>query len=409
MLALEGIKIVDLTRAGPGPFCTWLLGDLGAEVIKIEAPPTVGTRQAGFLASSVYTEEEKRMAKFEVLDRNKKSLGVNLKSGEGRKIFCKLARRADVIIEGFRPGVAKRLGIDYQSISKINPKIIYCSITGYGQDGPYSRLPGHDINYISIAGVLNLIGEKKRKPVIPLNLIADFGAGGMGAAIAILSAFVARLKTHRGQYIDISLTDCSLSLLATLSTTYFTDGIIPRRGELLGNGAYPYYNVYETKDGKYIALGCMEPWLWENLCRVIGREDLIPFHFKLDHLLYPPKGMKWKEISKFMEHLFLTKTSAEWFELLSQENVPIARVYSIEEVFADPQVLHRKMVIEVDDPTEGKVKQMGIALKLSDSPGQIRSLAPLAGENTEEVLSALGYGKQRISKLHKNGVIWCGK
>lgn len=185
MLALEGNNIVDLTRAGPGSFCTWLLGDLGAGVIKVEAPPTVGARQAGFLARSVDTKEGKRLAEFDVLDRNKKSLGLNLRSSEGRKIFYQLAQRADVIVEGFRPGVAKRLGIDYGRISKINPRIIYCSITGYGQDGPYSRLPGHDINYISIAGVLNLIGEKKRKPVIPLNLIADFGAGGMGAAIAI--------------------------------------------------------------------------------------------------------------------------------------------------------------------------------------------------------------------------------
>jgi len=408
VLALEGIKVIDLTRAGPGPFCTWILGDLGAEVIKIEAPPTVGARQAGFLASSIEGEERRRTI-FQVFDRNKKSLGLNLRSEEGRNIFHKLAETADVIIEGFRPGVAKRLGIDYHKIAKINPKIIYCSVTGYGQDGPYCNLPGHDINYISMAGALNLIGERNGKPVVPLNLIADFGGGGMGATIGILSALIARGNTGRGQYVDISLTDTVICLLALLATDYFRDGIIPVRGDVFGSGVYPYYSIYQTKDGKFITLGCMEPWLWENLCRAIEREDLIPFHLEWEHFLHPPKGKKWKEVFAFLRQFFLTKTRDEWFELLSQKDVPIAKVYSLDEVFADPQVLHRKMVIELEHPTEGKVKQVGIAFKLSDTPGRVRGLPPLMGDNTEELLLALGYDKKEIGKLYKGGIVWYRK
>lgn len=224
-----------------------------------------------------------------------------------------------------------------------------------------------------MAGALNLIGERNSKPVVPLNLVADFGGGGMGAAIGILSALVARGNTGKGQYVDISLTDSVICLLTMLTINYFRDGIITGRGEFLENGAYPYYSIYEAKDGKFITLGCMEPWLWENLCRAIGREDFIPFHFKHEHFLHPPEGKEWEEVFVFLRQFFLTKTRDEWFELLSQKDVPIGKVYSLDEVFADPQVLHRKMVIEVEHPTEGKIKQVGIAFKLSDTPGKVRS------------------------------------
>ena len=263
MLALEGITIVDLTRAGPGPFCTMILGDLGAEIIKIEAPPTVGERQRGAgSAISPQGEAGRREAAYQAVNRNKRSIALNLRSEEGRHIFCQMAEKADVITEGFRPGVTKRLGIDYEAMSKINPKIVYCSITGYGQDGPYHHLPGHDINYISIGGALNLIGEAGRQPAIPLNLVADLGGGGMYAAVGILSALVARDKTGKGQYIDISLTDTVVSLLTSVAVPYFQNNIVPERGETLLNGAVPYYSVYETKDGKFISLGCIEQWLW---------------------------------------------------------------------------------------------------------------------------------------------------
>ena len=399
MLALEGIKILDLTWQGPGPLGTMILGDLGAEVIRIGAPPAAGARQSG-------GELGEREIAYQAVHRNKKSILLNLRLEEGRHVFHQLAEKADVILEGFRPGVTKRLGIDYPAITKINPTIIYCSITGYGQDGPYHNLPGHDINYISIAGALNLIGEADRQPIVPLNLVADYGAGAKDAAIGILTALVSRGKTGKGQYIDISLTDSTLSLLTeVVLTPYFQSGVMPKRGETQLSSAYPYYNVYKTKDGKFITIGCLEPWLWENLCREIGKEDFIPFHWEPEHFLYKPEGEKWQEISSYLKQLFLTKTRDEWFELLSQKDVPIGKVYSLDEAFTDPQVLHRKMVIEVEHPTEGKIKQVGIAIKLSDTPGKVRSLPPLLGEHTEEILTGLGYNKQRINELRQEGII----
>ncbi len=398
LLALEGIKILDLSRLGPGPFCTMILGDLGAEVIKIEASLAAGTRAGGLGAPGIKEA-------YTAFDRNKKSIALNLKSEKGRHIFCRLAEEADVIIEGFRPGVVKRLGIDYQTIAKINPGIIYCSITGYGQDGPYRELSGHDINYLSVGGALGLIGKKDGQPVIPLNLVADLGGGAMHAAVGILSAVIARSKTGKGQYVDISLTDSVISLLTFFAAYYFESGIEPKRGEFSLGGGYPYYRIYETKDSKFISIGCIEPWLWENLCREIGREDFIPFHFEFSHRNHKAEGEKWEEISSYLEQIFRTRTRDEWFEVLSQKDIPVGKVYSLGEVFNDPQVLHRKMVLEVEHPVEGKVKQPGIAIKLSETPGRIRRLAPTLGEHTGEILKEIGYTNDGIDGLRKEGVI----
>ncbi len=409
MLALEGITILDLSGGYPGAYSTRILGDLGAEVINIGGRPYKTGQQARAAGEEGQAraagEGERRAAAYQTVNRNKKSIVLNLKTEEARQIFYRLAEKADVIVDPFRPGVAKRLGIDYQTMSKINPRIIYCSMTGYGQDGPYRDLPGHDINYISIAGALDLIGEAGGKPVIPLNLIADLGGAALHAIIGILTALIARGKTGRGQYIDISYVDSTISLL-TMSVVvepYFRTNIVPKRGETFLGGGYPYYGVYETKDGKFITLGCLEPFLWENLCRAIGREDFIPFHFEPEHRKMEDK--KWQEISSSLEQIFLTKTRDEWFELLSQKDVAIGKVYSLDEVFTDPQVLHRQMVIEVEHPTEGKVKQVGIAIKLSDTPGKVRSLPPLAGEHTNELLIGLGYSEQRINELRQEGVV----
>ena len=404
MSALQGIKVIDLTRQGPGPFCTMILGDLGAEVTKIDVPPAAGPRQSGLIKSPA-DKAGLSDAVYQATNRNKRSLALNLKSEEALHILYQLVETADVIVEGFRPGVAKRLGIDYESMTKVNPGIVYCSITGYGQDGPYRDFPGHDINYIAMSGALNLVGDQDGQPVIPLNLLADYGGGGMYAVTGILSALIAREKTGRGQYVDISLTDSVISLLTFFTTTYFQHSIVQKRGEHCFAGSYPYYNIYKTKDGKFITIGCLEPELWENLCRTIGKEEFIPFRFEPEHLSRPPEDSKSGEIGTQLEELFLTKTRDEWFEILSHKDIPIGKVYSIDEVFNDPQVLHRQMVIEIEHPTEGKVRQVGIPIKLSDTPGRVRSLSPLLGEHTEEILAGLGYDKQKINELRGNGVI----
>jgi crotonobetainyl-CoA:carnitine CoA-transferase CaiB-like acyl-CoA transferase len=404
MLSLEGVRVLDLTRQGPGPFCTMILGDLGAEVIKIEAPPELGARQAGLLQSPV-DEKGRRDAVYNAHNRNKSSIAVNLRIGEGQQIFYELAKTADVIVEAFRPGVVKRLGIDYKTVNRINSRLVYCSITAYGQDGPYSMMPAHDVNCISMAGALNLIGDMDGKPSIPLNLLADFGGGGTIAVIGILSALIAREKMGKGQHVDISLTDTVISLLTFDAGDYFQHGVVAKRGEHILGGAYPYYNVYETGDGKYITIGCMEPWLWENLCRAIGREDFIPFHLEADHRLHKPNNAKWDEVSASLKQHFLTKSRDEWFEFLKEKDIPVGKVYSMDEVFIDPHVRHRKMVIELKHATEGSVKQVGIPIKFSETPGAVRSLSPILGEHTKEILRTLGYSKQKVDELFHAGVI----
>jgi len=402
MLALEGVRILDLSRLVPGAFCTMLLGDLGAEVLKIEAPEI-----AKFMGSakSLQEEENRKQVAYYAPDRNKRSIVLNLKSEAGREVFYLLSEHADVIVEGFRPGVAKRLGIDYKTIDKLNPKIIYCSLSGYGQDGPYQAFPGHDINYISMAGILDLIGSSEGPPSIPLNLVADFAGAALYGALGISIALVARNKTGEGQYIDMAYMDGAVSLMTWFNCGYFLNGSMLKRGESWLHGAYPYYAVYETKDGKHITIGCLEPHFWENLCRFIGKEEYIPYHFALEHTFHKPEDEKWDEIRSSLKKIFLTKARDEWFELLIRNDIPVGKVYTPGEVFNDPQVLHRQMVIEMDHPTLGKIKQVGIAPKFSNTPGKVRSLAPLPGEHTDEILDELGYEREEIESLRQEGVV----
>jgi crotonobetainyl-CoA:carnitine CoA-transferase CaiB-like acyl-CoA transferase len=252
-----------------------ILADLGAEVLKIEEPgaPT-GRRaeQAAGQPTQWRVAGIDRYSPFNALNRNKRSLGLNLKADIGREIFLRLADTADVVVEEFRPGVAKRLGIDYDTLRPRNPRLIYCAITGYGQDGPYRQQVGHDLNYIAMAGALGLMGPKDGPPVIPHNLLADFAGGGMHGAIGVLAALMARERTGRGQFVDIAMADGVLNLQAALLSNYFGTGRVPRRGETLLDGAAPFYNVYQTKDDKWLSIGAIEPWFYANLCKALGHE-----------------------------------------------------------------------------------------------------------------------------------------
>jgi len=392
-LPLEGIRVLDLSRLAPGPFCTMVLGDLGADVIKVEGP------REGKLAPTgrgILVDEE-RGAAYNSLERNKRSIVLNLRSEAARQIFYQLVKKADVIVEGFRPGVVKRLKVDYDTVKEMNSRIIYCSVAGYGQDGPYHNLVGHDINYISIGGALGIIGLPGGAPVIPANLVADFAAGGMNSTIAILAALIAREKTGRGQYIDMGLADGVVSLMASALSGHFSGRATPVRGNDLLTGGVPHYNVYETKDGKYVSIGCLEPWFYENLCRALGREDFIPHQ--------DATGEKKEEIFSAFRQIFRTRTRDEWFDYLSQWDICVGKVYDIDELSSDPQLVHRNMIVELDHPKFGKVKQVGISQKLSDTPGSIRRFGPLYGQHTDEVLLDLGYTKKRIQALRKEGAI----
>ena len=404
MLALEGIKIIDLSRAVPGAMCTMVLGDLGAEIIKVETPPQLGDRARGALKTPV-GEEQRKYAAYEAFGRNKKSLVLNLKSEEGKTIFYRLAKTADVVVEGFRPGVTRRLGIDFDRIRALNNRIVYCSLSGYGQDGPYANLPGHDINYISAGGALSLIGEAEANPVIPLNLVADLAGGALHGVTGILAALMNRNKTGIGQYVDIAYTDTVVYLLLPFLREYFRSGKVMKRGETALHGAYPYYAIYETKDNKYVSLGCLEPWLWENFCRAIGREDFTPYHCLSEHYQNKPTGDIWGTISATLKDIFRSKTRDEWFVFLSGKNVPVAKVYTPDEVFTDPQIKHRQMVIEIDSGEVGKIRQIGIPFKLSETPCKVRSLPALLGENTNETLLDLGYSKEELKTFRESGII----
>lgn len=396
MLPLEGTRVLDLSRLAPGPFCTMILGDLGAEVLLVEEAGAGAARRQSAVRHPSDQLGRERAAAYNALGRNKRSVGLNLKDEAARDIFYQLAGFADVVVEGFRPGVVARLGVDYPTLAAINSRIIYCSLSGYGQTGPYSRLVGHDINYISVGGALGIIGWPGTPPAIPLNVIADFAGGGQQAALAIVVALLAREKTGRGQYLDVAMSDGVLSLLAAAASQYFAAGVVPRPGEYLLNGGAPHYNVYETADGGWISLGSLEPWFWENLCRAVGRDDFIPHEFNQE--MYPQIFTAFREI-------FKTKTRAEWFALLSETDICAAPVYALDEALQDPHNRAREMVIEVEHPHFGPVKQVGIPSKFSETPGSVRSTAPLPGQHTDAVLSELGYDAARIDDLRARGVV----
>ena len=400
--ALDGIKILELTRVGPGAFCTMMLADMGAEVLKIEAPPS--GKLAGSGASPKPEDARKLATSF--TNRNKKSMTLNLKDPAGQTILHQLAKRSDVLVEGFRPGVMQRLGGDYETLKKLNPRIVYCALSGYGQDGPYRDYPAHDLNYLSLAGVANLIGPAEGSPAIPLNIIADYAGATMHGVAGIMFALFARERTGEGQFVDVSYLDTTISLLAATPNVrdYFADDVMPGRGKGIFSGEYAYYGFYETKDRKMISIGCTEPWLWQNLCDAINRPDLRDCAMKPgDFSAQATERQAYARAE--LQKVFLTKTRDEWFAVLTKADVCIGKVYNVPEVLQDPQVRHRRMAVELYHPVAGKVTQAGIAVKLSSTPGSIRSFAPALGENTEEVLRTIGYSTAKIAELREKRVV----
>jgi len=391
MKILDGIRVLDLTRLLPGDYCTMLLGDMGAEVIKVEEPGS------GDYIRWVPPLINGQSVSHLMLNRNKKSIKLNLKSEKGKEVFYKLVERSDVVIECFRPGVVKRLGIDYEAVSKVNQRIVYCSMSGYGQDGPYRDLPGHDVNYIGYGGVLGITGPSGGAPVIPGVQIADLTTGLM-AVTAILAALLARERMGKGQYIDVSFLDAVASLIVLPASFYVGDGKSPKRGEWLLNGGFPCYSVYEAKDGKYITIGCLEEEFWANLCKVLNVTDFIKYQYTTD-------DAKLKEMFQTLKKIFKTRTLKEWIKFLSEEDVPCGPVYDMGEVFKDPQILHRKMVVEVEYPGVGRIKQLGMPMKFSETPCEIRSPPPSFGEHTEEILKWLDYAEVEILGMQQEGVI----
>ncbi|HKV55019.1 MAG TPA: CaiB/BaiF CoA-transferase family protein [Candidatus Binataceae bacterium] len=393
---LSGIKLLDLTKLAPGPHCTMILGDLGADIIRIEEPGEPTGRRAAQAGGSQVKAPRPSAAPTNALARNKRSIGLNLKSEPGREIFMRLAQDADVVVEEFRPGVAKRLGIDYETLSHRNPRLIYCAVTGFGQTGPYRDLVGHDLNYIAQAGALGLIGRKNQMPTIPLNLLADYAGGGMHAAIGVLAALMARTQTGRGQYVDIAMLDGTMLLLAQSLSNYFGNNKVPERGTTPGDGGAPFYNMYETKDGKLITIASMEPWFYANLCRGLGCEQYLGGQYNRE---------KWPEMFETFARIFKTRTRDEWWDVLTRADITAGRMLTLDELENDPQIRARNMIVEVETPSGEKVKQVGISVKLSETPGSIRSVAPTLGQHTEAILADLGYSQQELERWRAEGAV----
>ena len=388
---LKGIRVIDLSRLLPGPLCTQYLADMGAEVIKIEDtvsgdytrwdPPKVKENSAFFL----------------LINRNKKSMRLNLKEPEGYEIFCKLVQDADVILEQFRPGVAERLKIDYPTVKGINPRLIYCSLTGFGQDGPYKDRAGHDINYIGYAGLLGQTGRRKGQPILPGLQVADEAGGSLMAAIGILVSLLGRERSGKGQYMDVSMMDGAFSLMAIGLGGFFGTKQTPARGDSLLNGGAPCYDVYETKDGKFMALGALEPKFWKNFCVAVGHRELIEDQF--------PEGDDREEIRLTVEAIFKEKNRDEWVDIFSGIDACCTPVLELHESIQDEHVQARGMVFDLDHPVEGKIKQLGFPIKFGGSNFGVRLPPPMWGEHTEEVLSSLGYTADRIESLREKNVI----
>ncbi len=394
-MALADIRVLDLSRVLAGPFCTMLLADFGADVIKVEAPgrgddtrhwgpPWAGGESAYFLS----------------VNRNKRSITLNLKHERGRQILLDLVARSDVFIENFKVGTAKRLGLDYETLREINPRLIYCSITGYGQTGPYRDRPGYDFVIQAEGGIMSITGPADGEPHKVGVAIVDITAG-LFAATAILAALHHRERTGEGQYIDIALLDAQVGWLANVAQNYLVSGEVPKR---YGN-AHPNivpYEVFPTADG-YIAVGIGNDLQYRRFCELTGRMDL----WEDERFQTNPGRVEHRdELIPRLRELFRTRTTAEWLALLREAKISAAPINNVAQVLNDPHVLARGMVQTVRHPTAGELKLVGPVPKLSATPAVIRRPPPLLGEHTVEVLTELlGYDEETVSRLREEGVV----
>ena len=377
--ALTGISVLDLTRLLPGPFASMTLADHGAQVISIE--------DKRFVADDFF---------ITTVNRNKEHISLNLKSPEGKEIFFRLVKTADVVMEGFRPGVVQRLGVDYETVRQVNPGIIYCSITGYGQTGAFADRAGHDINYLSHSGVLGLVGGMDSTPSIPGVQLADIAGGGMNAVIGILLALVARNQTGLGQYIDISMTDGTLGLLSLPLFFYQRTRQLPRRSDMMLSHRYACYNVYETADGRYLSVGAVERRFWKNLCDCLDLPEYIDLQYDDDRRM---------EIIDTLRSIFYQKTLDQWEGELGNLDICWSRIQNMDEVLADPLFKEREMIVDMTDRDGNPLPQLGIPVKLSQTPGTVRTPPVGFGESTAAVLRAIGYSDEDIADFQNNGVV----
>ncbi len=394
-LALDGLRVLDLTRLLPGGFCSMLLADFGADVIKVE---DTGLGDYVRWAPPHYegAEPSAGSALFLSLNRGKRSVRVDLKSPAGKDVLLRLVRDADVLIESFRPGVMDRLGVGYERLRQESPGLVYCAITGYGQDGPNRNRSGHDMNYLGLNGILGLTGEAAGPPIPAAAQIADLGGGAMMAVAGILIALHERARSGEGQLVDCSMFDGSLSFLAMLAGEMLADGSIPRRGELRLAGGIVCYRPYRCADG-YVTLGALEPKFWAEFCRGVDREDL------LDRAFDRPGSDAHRAVCE----VFAGRTRAQWLQFASEHDCCLEPVLGLDEALEGELVAAREMVVELDQPgAERPVRLLGVPVKLSRTPAApVRAPGPGLGEHTRDVLAEAGYPLEEIDALHESGAV----
>ena len=393
-LPLQDIKVIDFSQILAGPFCTMLLADMGADVVKIEKPNGGDdTRRYG----PPFIEGES--AVFLTLNRNKRSIVLDLKSEQGIAIVRRMLEDADVMIHNFRPGVVDRMGLAYEDVSALNPAIVYCTVSGFGTTGPYSSRAGFDLVAQGMSGLMSINGFPGAPPAKVGVPMADLNTG-MFCAYGILTAYINRLTTGQGQHVDASLVESGIAYTLYESATYFATGEVA--GPLgSAHRMIAPYQAFATQDG-YINIGAANQNNWERMCRAVGREDLLDD----DRFASNPERMvSIDALTPIMEETFRTQTTAHWVEVLENAGVPCGPIYNIEQVYADPHVQSRDMSVELDHPKSGSIRNIGVAVKLSDTPGSVRTPAPLLGQHSEEVLAQYSYADGDITAFRDAGVL----